>query len=158
MNIDKAIRLNERFKAAQATEKDRDRAMDKAHDYVLLGYTLLNAADIILRETEKVMSSVGPERRYEDTFHITESIRDIRKVIQRNDMFSQHFDSVLADIGPNVYDGMRNNAYEILRFVMLLFSRTCGDQKATNQLEAYMHRMKSNGIFSEEEISKFKMK
>lgn len=158
MNIDKAIRLNNQYKAARATEEDKEMALAKAQDYVCLGYTILNAADIILRETEKVMNSVAPRRRYEDAFHIGESLNDLRKVIKRNDMYSQHFDSIIASGDSMAYDSMRNNAYEILRFVMLLYSRTCGNEKATNQLAAYMQRMKSNDLFSDEEIANFKMR
>lgn len=158
MDIDKAIRLNNQYKAAQATEEDKERAVSKAHDYICLGYTLLNAADIIMREAEKIMSSVGPQQRYEDPFRIGQSLKDIRNVIQRTDMYSQHFDSIMAEENPLSYDAMRNNAYEILRFVMLLYSRTCCNEKATNQLTAYMQRMKSNNLFSDEEIAKFKMR
>lgn len=158
MDIEKAIRLTRKYKAAKATEQDRQKALDKAHDYICLGYTLLNAADIIMRETANVMSAVGPERRYEDTFHICDSMKDIQKVIRRTDIYSQHFDGLISEENPMAYDAMRNNAYEILRFVMLLYSRTCGNAKATKQLEAYMRHMKNNGLFSDDEISSFKMK
>lgn len=158
MDIDKAIKLNNQYKAARATEEDRERAVAKAHDYICLGYTLLNAADIIMRETEKIMNSVGPQQRYMDTFHIGDSLKDIRKVIQRTDIYSQHMDSIMAEENPMSYDAMRNNAYEVLRFVMLFYSRTCNSEKATNQLAAYMQRMKSNNLFSDEEIANFKMR
>ena len=158
MNIDKAIRLNNQYKAAQATEEDKERAVAKAHDYICLGYTLLNSADIILRETEKIMSSVGPRQKYEDSFRIGESIKDLKRVISRNEIYSQHIDSIMAEENPMSYDAMRNNAYEVLRFVMLFYSRTCSNEKATNQLAAYMQRMKSNNLFSDEEIANFKMR
>lgn len=158
MDINKAIKLNRQYNAVQATDEDREAAIAKAHDYICLGYTLLNAADIIMRETENVMNRVAPRRRYEDTFRIGESIKDIRRIISRTDMYSQHFDSIISDGNPGSYDAMRNNAYEILRFVMLLYSRTLDNDKATNQIAAYLQRMKSNGLFSDEEIAGFKMR
>lgn len=158
MDIEKMIRLNARYRAQSAGVKEREKAYTRCTQYIILGYTLMNAADIILRETERIMSGIGEERAYLDPLKISESRKDIMRIIKRNDMVSQTMDGLITEVDPEDYDRMRNNAYEILRFVMLFYSRTCGSLKATNQLEAYMKRMKSNGIFSDEEMAKFKMK
>lgn len=158
MNIEKAMRLTAKYKADTLTEEDRLKAYSKSVDYILMGYTIMNAADIIMRETERIMSSIGVKRAYTDPLKISESLKDIQRIVKRNDSVSQNMDGLITEVDPKDYDRMRNNAYEVLRFVMLFYSRTCGNIKATNQLEAYMKRMKSNGIFSDEEIAKFKMK
>lgn len=158
MNIEKAMRLTAKYRAATVSDEDRDKAYSKAVDYILMGYTMMNTVDIILRETEKIMASIGVSRAYTDPLKINDSRKDLERIIKRNDIVLQRIDGLITEVDPKDYDRMRNNAYEILRFVMLFYSRTCGNLKATNQLEAYMKRMKSNGIFSDEEMSKFKMK
>lgn len=157
-DIQKMMNLVRKAEASMATAEDRDKAIATVHNYIILGYTLMNAADIIMRETARILSRVGPERKYLDPLHISESLKDVERVIRRNDVYIQTLDGILAENNPEGYDRVRNNAYEILRFVMLLYSRTCGDMAATEKLGVFMSEMKSNGIFSDEEIAKFKMK
>lgn len=59
MNINKAIAMQRLYEAATATPEEKEQAVSKAHDYVLLGYTLLQSADIIFRKAEKVMQKVS---------------------------------------------------------------------------------------------------
>ena len=158
MDIEKAMRMTARYKAQTVSDEERPKAYSKSVDYIITGYTLMNAADIIMRETERIMSAIGVERAYTDPLKISESLKDVQRIIKRNDSVSQTMDGLITEVSPHDYDRMRNNAYEVLRFVMLFYSRTCGNLKATNQLDAYMHRMKSNNLFSDEEIANFKMR
>lgn len=162
MDLRKQIELTKMYSAAQkaknATEEEKDAAIRKAHDYVCLGYTLINAADIIMRKTPEIMEVARGLSRYEDSFHLGEAMKGLERVIDELCRSTEHMDSVVCDIHKDGYDRMRNNANEVLRFVMLLYDRTTQDDKATNQLGAYMQRMKSHGLFSEEEIASFKMR
>ena len=63
MNINKAIAMQKRYEAATATPEEKEQAVSKAHDYVLLGYTLLQSADIIFRKAEKVMPELSAPYR-----------------------------------------------------------------------------------------------
>ena len=67
-------------------------------------------------------------------------------------------DGAVAGIDPSAYDRIRSNAYEVLRFVMLLYTRTSGNIKATEALEKSIRRMAGNGMFTDEEISEIKMR
>lgn len=158
MNIDKMTRLTTKMKSQTVTQEERESAISKAHDYIILGYTLINAADIIMRRTVDVMQSIGDRVSYKDSFDLKNVKRDIERAIRRIDMNSGQMDENIHDITPLGYDRLRENSYEILRFVMLLYSRTAGDGKATMQLNEYMAQMKSNGMFGDKEIGDIKMK
>ena len=64
----------------------------------------------------------------------------------------------MADADPQSYDRMRANAYEVIRFVMLLYTRTCGNPKASEALERNIRRMEGNGMFTDDEIATFRMR
>ena len=78
-DIRRKIELTRRYTAAAATAEEKEAAVSKAHDYVMLGYTLLNAADIVLRRTEDIMSKVDSRYRYDDHFRIRESLKELRR-------------------------------------------------------------------------------
>lgn len=158
MNIDRMTRLTTKMKSQTVTQDEREGAISKAHDYIILGYTLINAADIIMRRTVDVMQSIGDRVSYKDSFDLKNVKRDIERAIRRIDMNSGQMDENIHDITPLGYDRLRENSYEILRFVMLLYSRTAGDGKATMLLNEYMAQMKSNGMFADKEIGDIKMK
>ena len=157
MNINKAIAMQRKYEAATATPEEKEQAVSKAHDYVLLGYTLLQSADIIFRKAEKVMQKVSATRSRDERFRMERNSRDLDAVLKRLDTASAGMDGVIAGIDPYAYDRIRSNAYEVLRFVMLLYTRTAGNVKATETLEKSIRRMAGNGMFSEEEISEIRM-
>lgn len=157
MDINKMMKLNAAYKAATATEQAKEMAISKAHDYVVVGYTLISAANIILRETEKIMQIVNPLFRYDDKFGLGKAMDDLNKIVERIDKSGEKLEGEFWAIDATSYDTLRNNAFEILRFVLLLYTRTCGNQKASNLLNAYMQRMKSNGLFTDDEIAGFKL-
>ena len=158
MNIDKAIAMQRRYEAATATPEEKEQAVSKAHDYVLLGYTLLQSADIIFRQAEKVMQKVSTSYSRDERFRIEKNSRDLEAVLKRLDTASAGMDGAVAGIDPYAYDRIRSNAYEVLRFVMLLYTRTAGNMKATEALEKAIRRMAGNGMFSDEEIAEIKMR
>lgn len=157
MNLDKAIRLTEAYKAANATEKAKKIAINKAQEYIALGYTMLSAADIVVREAAKIMKVVNPVYAYQDSFEIGKLQKNLEAAMKTLSIRSQNIENIFFEIDPGSYDRLRKNAYEVLRFIMLLYSRTMDSPKNTNQLNAYLLRMKSNGIFTDEEIASFKM-
>lgn len=158
MNINKAIAMQRRYEAATASPEEKEQAVSKAHDYVLLGYTLLQSADIIFRKAEKVMQKVSAYYSRDERFWMERNSRDLGAVLKRLDTVSEGMDGAVAGIDPSAYDQIRSNAYEVLRFVMLLYTRTCGNVKATEALEKSIRRMAGNGMFSDEEISEIKMR
>ena len=157
-DIRRKMEMTRRYAAASATRQEKESAISRAHEYVLLGYTLMNAADILFRRTEDIMSVVDPSYRYDDRFRIRESLRDLRAVIGRLDANEGGVDAAMSDADPLSYDRMRGNAYEVIRFVMLLYTRTCGNPKATEALERNIRRMAGNGMFTDDEIAGFQMR
>ena len=157
-DIRRKMEMTRRYAAASATRQEKESAISRAHEYVLLGYTLMNAADILFRRTEDIMSVVDPSYRYDDRFRIRESLRDLRAVIGRLDANEGGVDAAMSDADPLSYDRMRGNAYEVIRFVMLLYTRTCGNPKATEALERNIRRMAGNGMFTDDEIATFQMR
>lgn len=158
MNINKAIAMQKRYEAAVATPEEKEQAVSKAHDYVLLGYTLLQSADIIFRKAEKVMQKVSAYYSRDERYRMERNGRDLEAVLKRLDTASAGMDGAVAGIDPYAYDRIRSNAYEVLRFVMLLYTRTAGNIKASEALERSIRRMAGNGMFSDEEISEIKMR
>ena len=157
-DIRRKMEMTRRYTAAAATAEEKEAAVSKAHDYVMLGYTLLNAADIVLRRTEDIMSKVDSRYRYDDHFRIRESLKELRRVIDRTDRGSVGVDAAVNSADALAYDRLRGNAYEVLRFVMLLYTRTCDNPKATEALERNIRRMAGNGMFTDDEIAGFRMK
>lgn len=158
MNLDKAIKLTEAYKAANATEKAKEIAINKAQEYIALGYTMLSAVDIVMRETAKIMKVVNPAYAYQDSFEIGKLQKNLEAAMKTLSIRSQSLENIFFEIDPDSYDRLRKNAYEVLRFIMLLYSRTMDNPKNTKQLNAYLLRMKSNGIFTDEEIAGFQMR
>ena len=158
MNIEKALRLNEAYKSATATAEAKEIATDKAHEYIALGYTLLSAADIIMRETEKIMRVVNPTYVYKDSFDIGKLQKHLESALKTLSIRSQNLENIFFEIDSGSYDRLRGNAFELLRFVMLLYTRTLDNPKNTRMLNAYLLRLKSNGMFSDEEIAGFRMR
>lgn len=158
MNINKAIAMQKRYEAAVATPEEKEQAVSKAHDYVLLGYTLLQSADIIFRKAEKVMQKVSAYYSRDERYRMERNGRDLEAVLKRLDTASAGMDGAVAGTDPYAYDRIRSNAYEVLRFVMLLYTRTAGNIKASEALERSIRRMAGNGMFSDEEISEIKMR
>lgn len=158
MNINKAIAMQRKYEAATASPEEKEQAVSKAHDYVLLGYTLLQSADIIFRKAEKVMQKVSAYYSRDERYRMERNGRDLDAVLKRLDTVSEGMDGAVAGIDPSAYDRIRSNAYEVLRFVMLLYTRTSGNVKATEALEKSIRRMAGNGMFSDEEISEIKMR
>ena len=157
-DIRRKMEMTRRYTAAAATAEEKEAAVSKAHDYVMLGYTLLNAADIVLRRTEDIMSKVDSRYRYDDHFRIRESLKELRRVIDRTDRGSVGVDAAVNSADALAYDRLRGNAYEVLRFVMLLYTRTCDNPKATEALERNIRRMAGNGMFTDDEIAAFQMR
>lgn len=157
-DIRRRMEMARRYAAASSTPQEKEAAIAKAHDYVMLGYTLMNAADILFQKTEDIMSVVDASYRYDDHFLIRESLKNLRKVIERTDMSSVSVDAAVNSVDSLAYDRLRSNAYEIIRFVMLLYTRTCGNPKATEALERNIRRMAGNGMFTDEEIATFQMR
>ena len=158
MNINKAIAMQRRYEAATATPEEKEQAVSKAHDYVLLGYTLLQSADIIFRKAEKVMQKVSAYYSRDERYRMERNGRDLDAVLKRLDTVSEGMDGAVAGIDPSAYDRIRSNAYEVIRFVMLLYTRTCGNPKATEALERSIRRMAGNGMFTDDEIATFRMR
>ena len=158
MNINKAIAMQKRYEAATATPEEKEQAVSKAHDYVLLGYTLLQSADIIFRKAEKVMQQGSAYSSRDERYRMERNGRDLEAVLKRLDTASAGMDGAVAGIDPYAYDRIRSNAYEVLRFVMLLYTRTAGNIKASEALEKSIRRMAGNGMFSDEEIAEIKMR
>lgn len=157
-DIRRKMEMTRRYAAASATRQEKESAISRAHDYVMLGYTLMNAADILFRRTEDIMAVVDTSYRYDDRFRIRESLRNLRAVIGRLDETEGGVDAAMSDADPLSYDRMRANAYEVIRFVMLLYTRTCGNPKATEALERNIRRMAGNGMFTDDEIATFQMR
>lgn len=157
-DIRRKMEMTRRYAAASATRQEKECAISRAHDYVMLGYTLMNAADILFRRTEDIMAVVDSSYRYDDRFRIRESLRNLRAVIGRLDETEGGVDAAMSDADPLSYDRMRANAYEVIRFVMLLYTRTCGNAKATEALERSIRRMAGNGMFTDDEIATFQMR
>lgn len=157
-DIRRKMEMTRRYAAASATRQEKDSAISRAHDYVMLGYTLMNAADILFRRTEDIMAVVDTSYRYDDRFRIRESLRNLRAVIGRLDETEGGVDAAMSDADPQSYDRMRANAYEVIRFVMLLYTRTCGNPKASEALERNIRRMAGNGMFTDDEIAGFQMR
>lgn len=146
-------------RASSASHEQKEAAINKAHDYILIGYTLINAADILMRRTVKIMSDVNTAGySYSDKFNIADSLRKLKDIISRTERNSVRLDDALAEEQSSAYDRLRLNAYEMVRFTLLLYSRTCGDSTAANDLEQFMREMKSNELFSDNEIASFSMK
>ena len=82
-DIRRKMEMTRRYAAASATRQEKDSAISRAHEYVMLGYTLMNAADILFRRTEDIMSVVDSSYRYDDRFRIRESLKALRAVIGR---------------------------------------------------------------------------
>ena len=158
MNIDKAIRLQRQYNAASATPEEKERAVSKAHDYVLLGYTLLQSADIIFRQAEKEMGKVSATCIRDERFRMERNYRDVESVLRRLDTASEGMDGAVSGVDPGAYDRIRSNAYEVLRFVMLLYTRTAGNMKASESLEKAIRRMAGNGMFTDDEIAGIRMR
>ena len=116
-DIRRKMEMTRRYAAASATRQEKDSAISRAHDYVMLGYTLMNAADILFRRTEDIMAVVDTSYRYDDRFRIRESLRNLRAVIGRLDETEGGVDAAMSDADPQSYDRMRANAYEVIRFV-----------------------------------------
>lgn len=157
-DIRRKMEMTRRYAAASATRQEKESAISRAHDYVMLGYTLMNAADILFRRTEDIMAVVDSSYRYDDRFRIRESLKTLRAVIGRLDENEGGVDAAMADADPLSYDRMRANAYEVIRFVMLLYTRTCDNPKASEALERNIRRMAGNGMFTDDEIATFRMR
>lgn len=156
-DIRRKMEMTRRYAAASATRQEKESAISRAHDYVMLGYTLMNAADILFRRTEDIMAVVDSSYRYDDRFRIRKSLKALRAVIGRLDENEGGVDAAMADADPLSYDRMRANAYEVIRFVMLLYTRTCDNPKASEALERNIRRMAGNGMFTDDEIAGFQM-
>ena len=98
MNIDKAIRLQRQYNAASATPEEKEQAVSKAHDYVLLGYTLLQSADIIFRQAEKVMGKVSATCIRDERFRMERNYRDVESVLRRLDTASEGMDGAVSGV------------------------------------------------------------
>lgn len=163
MDILKQQEIVEREKLPKKSQDELQQIINNAYNYVLVAYTIQNSADILTRKAAELLKYARGGLHREQKRAAGQIISELERAVKHFDMLSSSgedgIDAVFCDVlGAESYDLIRQNAYEVIRFLMLFYTRTCSDPKATNKLGAYMQKMKSNGIFSEEEIAEFKMR
>lgn len=163
MNIRKVQAIARREQLSGMSEDELQGLDNRAYSYVLVAYTIQNAADVLTRKAAELLDRTKGGLHREQKRAAGQIIAELERAVRHFDILASSegggIDAVFFEVlGAESYDAIRNNAYEVIRFLMLFYTRTCSDIKATNKLGAYMAKMKSNGIFSEEEIAEFKMK
>ena len=139
-------------------------AYDKADIYETIAYQLINAADILLKESAGLIQAVEPKARYKDKFNLSNAMKAINKIrkdfenesIKINEDYKKHGYVENSDF--NTFDAIDNNSRLILCFIMLCYNSISQNSKNANLIEAYLRRTKGdNPLFSIEEIESFKI-
>lgn len=184
-HIKAILGADKRFKEAMSAlqnaksiedEKKRDEAIDKAsrlivsvvYDkaemYEIIAYQLINAADIMLRESAELIESVEPRARYIDKFNLSQAKQALTKIIKKfehesiavNESFFKH--GYVENSELNAFDAIDQNSRLVLCFLMLCYNSISQSPKNANLIEAYLRRTKGDSpIFSIEEIESFKV-
>jgi hypothetical protein len=151
---------NERQKAVdEAAKLIVAVAYDRAEAYDLLAFVLIESADILLRASSEMLSTVRDNVKYKDKFKLNEAKRALDKVITTFDIESQSFHNSyfkfgeVEDSNMSTYDAIEQNARIILHFVMLIYNALQKNKGNAEMLEKYIRRLKGGkDIFSIQEI------
>lgn len=139
-------------------------AYDKADIYETIAYQLINAADILLKESAGLIQAVEPRARYKDKFNLSNAMKAIKKIRKDfetesekiNEDYFKHGYVENSDF--NTFDAIDNNSRLILCFIMLCYNSISQNAKNANLIDAYLRRTKgTNPPFSIEEINAFKI-
>lgn len=135
-------------------------AYDRAEVYDLLGFTLIESADILFRESAKILQAVNGNVKFNDKFKLKEAMRALNKIINTFDAESQkihedyHLHGEVEDSDLTPYDAIRSNSKVILRMVMLTYNALKKSKGNAMILEKSLRKLKGVGddIFSIYEI------
>ena len=136
---------------------------DKASIYDTIAFQLINAADLMLKESAHLIHTVEPNSRYKDKFNLSNAKKALNKIrkdfetesIKINEDYFKH--GYCANSDMNVFDAIDQNSRLVLCFLMLCYNSISQSPKNANLIEAYLRRTKGDDpIFSIEEVESFK--
>lgn len=133
-------------------EKETQNLIDLSVRDAILGYELMNAADIFFRRSEKYSSLAIGSLSFGQKHKMTKQRRLIEAVIKEFDNSSCSVDNAIyKSVGAGAYDKIRGNAYEMARLLQIYYNVAVSPESAKS-INKFLMRMHSNDMFSMEEI------
>lgn len=136
---------------------------DKASIYDVIAFQLINAADLMLKESAHLIHTVEPTAKYKDKFNLSNAKKALEKIrkdfetesIKINEEYFKHGYTANSDM--NVFDAIDQNSRLALCFIMLCYNSISQSPKNANEIELFLRNHEGDDpIFSIEEIESFK--
>lgn len=157
MDTIKKMLLSDIYDKSQISEEQIKEWDEKAIRDVLIGYELMNAADLFFRRSHQYMNKKIPYLKHQDKYRASRQRKLVEALIKEFDLSTVSIDNLMYEVeGGKAYDSTRKNAYELARLVQLYYDR-CQNPEAAKMVNKYLNRLTSFGMFTEEEIASVKM-
>lgn len=160
--------ITKKDKAALKAAIKEELAKSSFPDKLSLLVTMITAVDLLRGDIDSNMRAVYYKHGLADSASrymgagMLSGMNEYCKVTQRAERLCEEFiepyqNSVMEESGAEAYDSMRNDAAEAVRMMMLYTDRTRSTEGYASLME-YMCSLPSAGVFSEDDIMRFRVR